>query len=264
MLIFTLMFFGLSFSANAQFLKNLKKQVVEKTQNAIIDKTANKVAESVSDKISDQISGAVDNALGADWGEMMGSMGKVKDIETLPASYSFDYIYSMKMITDDGEFPMDYYLSKSGSYMGAKFSNASDITMVFDDQNKALIAIVGDNVIATEMDIDSDLDSIDSISQQNVKITDLPNKTFLGYDCVGKHIESEEYNMTIYVTKDTSVSFANMFNNKYSKMPKQMNFTSNNEGMVMHAEIIDKSKADYKVNIECTAFDKTEFIIKTR
>lgn len=256
-------FLGLSLNVEAQFLKNLKKQILDKTTEAIIDKTANKVADSVSDKVSDQIAGTVDGALGADWGDIMSQIGSVKDIETLPASYNFDYIYSLNMVTDEKDLPVDYYLSSNNSYMGAKFNFANDITMVFDEENKALITFVGDKAIATEMSIPNDVES-DEVA--NVKITNLPNKTFLGYDCVGRLVENDEYKMTVYVAKDTEVSFSKIFNNSHSKMPKQMKISADgfDDGMVMYAEVIDKTKKGASVTINCTAFDKTELTIKTR
>lgn len=265
-LIFTMIFLGLSINADAQFLKNLKKQVVDKTKEAIIDKTANKVSESISDKVSDQVSGAIDNALGANWEDIIGPIGNAKDIESLPATYSFDHIYSLNMKTGEGEFPVDYYLSNNSSYMGAKFNVANNMMMVFDEENKALITILDGRAFATELSLDVETDDINSDGSEKYEITNLPNKTFLGYDCIGRLIENDEYKISIYFAPSTEVSFAKVFNSRYSKMPKQMDLSSSNaqDGMVMYSEIIDKTKNNSTVTMICTAFDKTDLVINTR
>lgn len=265
-LILTTMLCALSFSVEAQFLKNLKNQVIERSKEAIIDKTANKVAESVSEKVSDQIAGSINKALGESWGELMGPIGSIKDIETLPASYSFDYIYSLKISTTEGELPIDYYLSKSKPYMGAKFNLANDMTMIFDDENKALITFIGDKAIATELKID-DIDiNPEEHKADNYKISNLPNKTFLGYNCIGRLIENDEYKMTVYLAENTEASFANMFNSRHAKLPKQMKTASGNakDGMLMYAEVTDKTRNNANSTMECTAFEKSDKVIKTR
>lgn len=267
-ILFSLLIFGISFNAEAQFLKQLKKQVIDRSKEAIIDKTANKVADDVSDKVSDQLSGAISNALGSSMEGMEGiiaPLGKMKDIESLPATYNFDYIYSMKMNTDEGgEMLIDYYLNKSKPYMGVKISASGDIIMVFDDQNKALVTKLGDKTIATALSYDEDIETDDN-TLADYKITKLPNKTFMGRDCIGRLIENDLHSMTVYIDTKSDASFGNMFNSKHAKVPANMKTIYGAEsGLVMYAEMNDKTDSNPKVTLECTNFGKTDMTIKTR
>lgn len=267
-LIFTLLFCGLSLNVDAQFLKDLKKQVVDRSKNAIINKTADKVADNISDKVSDQISGSINNVLGANWGDLMGPIGNVKDIESLPDSYIFDYIYSLNMTSNEGEIPIDYYLNKSKPYMGAEFKMNGGMTMVFDNENNAMITLVGGRAIATEIPT-IDIKDVDIPEEGEYKIVNLPNKTFLGYDCVGRLVEDDESKITIYIAQNTEMSFADMFKSNHIKIPKQMKLTPINDmngmnGMLMYAEVVDKTNKGSKAILECVAFNKTDKTIKIR
>lgn len=258
---FIVLFYSISFGMQAQFLKNLKNKVIEKSKDAIIEKTATKVSDDVSEKVSNQIAGAVNSVMSANIEDIMGSVGKTKDMSSLPKEYSFDYLYSLKISMAEGEMPMDYYLSESNAYMGARFNGKADMTMIFDSQNNALITVFGDNAMATELAIDSELED----ETIDYKISNLPNKTFLGYDCIGRLVETDELTMTMYIRPMSKMNFGQMFNNKFTKMPNQMKMMGDKEaGIVMYAEITDKQKKNTKTTLECTAFEKSKKVIKIR
>ncbi len=259
---------GISHS-NAQFLNKLKKRVLEKTEELVIDKTADKVADKAADKTGE----AMDKLLNPDFGSIMNPMGKKVDMSKLPASYNFDYRYAMKMKTKEGAVDMDYYLSKTEPYMGMKMSIGEDkkmnMSMVFDEGNKALFTYVNGMAMATEMDLSNTVDDEDLDMYNDYTFKELPNRQFLGYDCIGREMENDEYKFTIYIAPNMEAGFGNMFKSQHANIPPSMQkFSKEYEnGLMMYMEMVDK-KGDKKKNsnatMECVAFEPTDLVIKTR
>lgn len=260
--------FGISHS-NAQFLNKLKKRVMEKTEALVIDKAADKVAVKAADKTGE----AMDKLLNPDFGSIMNPMGKKVDMSKLPASYNFDYRYAMKMKTEEGEIGMDYYLSKTEPYMGVKMIMSEDknmsMSMVFDEGNKTLFTYVNGMAMATEMDLSDAVDEEDMDMYNDYTFKELPNREFLGYDCIGREMENDEYKFTIYIAPDMEAGFGNMFKSKHANIPPSMQkFSKEYEnGLMMYMEMVDKmgkKKKNTNATMECVAFEPTNLVISTR
>lgn len=260
--------FGVSHS-NAQFLNKLKKRVMEKTEDLVIDKAADKVADKAADKTGE----AMDKLLNPDFGSMMNPMGKKVDMSKLPASYNFDYRYAMIMRTQEGEIGMDYYLSKTEPYMGVKMNMGQDknmnMSMVFDEGNKTLFTYVNGMAMATEMDLSDTVDKEDVDMYKDYTFKELPNREFLGYDCIGREMENDEYKFTIYIAPNMEAGFGNMFKSKHANIPPSMQkFSKEYEnGLMMYMEMVDKKgkkKKNTNAIMECVAFEPTDLVINTR
>ena len=260
--------FGVTHS-NAQFLNKLKKRVLEKTEELVIDKAADKVADKAADKTGE----AMDKLLNPDFGSMMNPMGKKVDMSKLPASYKFDYRYAMKMSTQDGTIDMDYYLNKTEPYMGMKMFMGEDknmnMSMVFDEGNKTLFTYVNGMAMATEMDLSDAVDEEDTDMYKDFTFKELPNRQFLGYDCIGREMENDEYKFTIYIAPDMEAGFGNMFKSKHANIPPSMQkFSKEYEnGLMMYMEMVDKknkNKKNLTATMECVAFEPTNLVINTR
>ncbi len=262
--------FGVS-QSKAQFLDKLKKRVLEKTEELVIDKAADKVADKAADKTGE----AMDKLLNPDFGSLMNPMGNKVDMSKLPASYKFDYRYAMKMSTQEGTIDMDYYLNKTEPYMGMKMFMGKDkntnMSMVFDEGNKALVTYVNGMAMATEMDLNDTADE-DADMYKDFTFKELPNRQFLGYDCIGREMENDEYKFTIYIAPNMEAGFGNMFKSEHANIPPSMQkFSKEYEnGLMMYMEMVDKknkknkNKKHSSATMECVAFEPTDLVIKTR
>ena len=259
--------FGIS-QSNAQFLKKLKERVLEKTEEVIVNKAADKVADKAADKTGE----AMDKLLNQDFGKLMSPVGKQVDMSKLPASYGFDYRYAMKMKTQEGEIDMDYYLSKTEPYMGMKMNMGEDknmnMSMVFDEANKTVFTYVGGMAVATEMDLSNAVEE-DADMYNDYTFKELPNRMFLGYDCIGREMENDEYKFTIYIAPDMEAGFGYMFKSQHANIPPSMQkFSKEYEnGLMMYMEMVDKknkNKKNSNATMECVAFELTDLVIDTR
>ena len=249
------------FSAEAQFLKEIRDRAIERSKDVIIGKTAEKAAEKTGN--------AMDKLPNPDFSGFMNRTGKKVDMASLPESYWFDYLYSLKMTTKEGEILFDYYLNPSEPYMGAKINMGMEMSMVLDEGNKVLFTYGDGMPIATEMDLTDELDEEEMQTDHNYTFKELPNRQFLGYDCIGREMENEEYKFIIYIAPDMEAGFGNMFKSDHANIPPAMQkFSSEYEnGLMMYMEMEDKKNKKRKntsATMECVAFEPTELVINTR
>ena len=247
--------------SKAQFLKKLKQRVLEKTEQMVIEKATDKAADKTGD--------AMDKLLNPDFGSLMSPMGKKVDMSKLPDAYNFDYRYALKMTTKEGTIDFDYYLSKTQPYMGAKMNMGADMTIVFDEANKTMLTNVNGMTMATEMDMSNVADKEDADMYNDYTFKELPNRQFLGYDCVGREMENPNYKFTVYIAPDMEAGFANMFKSQHANIPPAMQkFSKDYEnGLMMYMEMVDKKnnkKKNTTATMECVAFEPTNLVIKTR
>src|SRR5690554_1236266 len=131
-------------TVEAQFLNRLKKKVIERAENVIIDKAADKAAESTAKTMDKVLNPKLDDIFNVGGGKMV-------DLSELPPEYNFDYLYRLKMTTDEGELEMDYLLSKNENYFGARTEMSPDMLMVFDTDKNLIVMKMGDSVIARQL-----------------------------------------------------------------------------------------------------------------
>ena len=252
--------FGVSHS-NAQFLKILKDRTLNKAKNIVIEKA--------SDKAADKTGEAMDKILNQDFSKFMTPGGNKVDMSKLPASYKFDYRYALKMTTQAGDIDFDYFLSKTEPYMGVKMNMGMDMSIVFDEGNKTIFTYVNGMPIATEMDLSNAVSEDDKNMYNNYTFKELPNRKFLGYDCVGREMENDEYKFTVYIAPNMEAGFGNMFKSEHANIPPAMQKFSQEykNGLMMHMVMVDKKnnkKKNTSATMECVAFEPSNLVINTR
>jgi hypothetical protein len=247
--------------ANAQLLREIKNRAIERSKDVIVGKTAEKAAEKTSQ--------AMDKLLNPDLSKLTNPAGKKVDISSLPETYHFTYLYRLKMNTSEGDIEFDYYLNPNEAYMGAKMNMGMDMTMVFDEGNNVMITMVNGMPIATEMDPDEGFEEDELNLLNDYSITELPNREFLGYDCIGRQMENDDYKFIVYIAPEVEAGFGNVFKSDLANMPPAMQATAKEyeNGLMMYMEMHDKKNKKRKNTsgtMECLAFEPAEMVIRTR
>ncbi|SDD78632.1 hypothetical protein SAMN04488104_10616 [Algoriphagus faecimaris] len=252
--------------AEAQFLKNLKKRVEERTKEVIEYKTA--------DKAGQMTENALDKILNPNLEGLMkgGGKGMSVDASELPDNYIFEYRYAMKMSTSSGEMQFDYFLNPNESYLGYKMDMGMDLFSIIDEERKVIVNYIDGNPIATSMDIaeNMDIEEDEYLEDfQNFTLTELPNKEFLGYDCIGREMENEQYKFTVYFATDMPANFDNVFNNTQTNLPPELQRFAEDypNSLMMYMEMEDKEnkgKKNGSATMECVAFESYEYTISNR
>lgn len=253
-------FFGQS--VNAQFLDKLKKNVEQKVEQTVINKT--------SDKASQKTGDAIDKLFNQKIGEQK---GKKITPDNVPESFSFEYQYRLTMTTVQSKSKMnlDYFLKPGENYMGVKMNQGQEIFMIMEGQSNINYMFMnsGGNKIATATAIDGDdIIEDDTINYEDYTITDLPNKTFLGYDCKGKQMENSEYVFKMYFTNEAPVSFNDVFKMDTDRIPEAIKrqFDGSENATMMYMEMkdkVNKGKRNTSGTIECTLLEPSNFTFNT-
>ncbi len=246
---------------SAQLLREIKNRAIERSKDVIVAKAANKAAEKTGE--------AMDKLLNPDFSKLTNPAGKKVDMSKLPDAYHFTYLYRLKMTTSEGDIDFDYYLNPDESYMGAKINMGMDMSMVFDEGNNVLLTFVNGMPIATELDSGEAFDDEDLDIYNDYTITELPNREFLGYDCIGRQMENDEYKFIMYIAPDVEAGFGNVFKTDLAKMPPAMQATAKEyeNGLMMYMEMHDKKnkrKKNTSGTMECLAFEPAELVIRTK
>lgn len=267
-LIFTVLIFAFcGNNLNAQFLNKLRKNLEEKVEQKVIEKTSDKAAEKTEKTLDKTLEKILEPQFGGD------KKSKKITPQNVPASFEFEYQYQLKMTTIQSKtnLNMDYYLKPGATYMGIKMNQGQEIFMIMDGETNInyMFMNMGANKIATATSIDGDdLIEQESVDYEGYTISDLPNKTFLDYDCKGKKMESDEYVFIMYFAEDGPISFNDVFKTDTDRVPKAIkdHFKEGERVTMMYMEMkdkVNKGKKNTSGTIECTLLEPTSFMFDT-
>lgn len=235
----------------AQFLKKLGKQVQQKVENTAVEKTSNKAAEETS-KSMDEVFDV--NPFGT------GNQKKADPIG-VANSYDFTWKYSLKMTSKEGEMVFDYYLKPDASYFGFTSATMENMFTVMDNGNKVTVMFMqsqGNNVgLVTSMPDDLDLEETKDESEK-FTFKPLPDKTINGYHCKGVQATNDEFEIQMYFTNETEVSFDDIYKNQQTKIPVQLKNYFKPDDRVLMISMDMKSLTNKKndAHMECVGLEK--------
>lgn len=247
---------------HAQFLDKLNKKVEKRVEQTVIDKTADKAAQKTSK--------SMDKVFEPNLGGM--NSGKKVTPTDVPGSFNFEYRYRMTMTTNQGQkMDMDYFLKPDSPYLGVKMNQGMEMFMVMDgDKNiNYMFMESGGNKMATATSLDAaDITDTEEYDMSDYTVTDLPNKTFLGYTCEGKKMENDDYVFTIYYTNDAELSFNDIFKTNPERIPDAVKsqFEGVEGALMMYMDVHDKKNKGKKSTsgtMECTVLEPTNFSFNT-
>ena len=244
-------------SMNAQFLKKLKEKVERKVENTVTENISNKAAKEA------------DKTLNNMWESNLGSsmqLGNQVDYANIPDSYKFSWKYDMTIETREGATDLTYLFEEGAGYLGTLINQEDNkIIMVFDPSRNLNLIYMANNkskmVMGSEISITPE--EVEELSDyEQMKITEIGKKEILGYDCTGYRMENEEYIVTSYLTNDTNLNFANMFQSKGNpKIPKSVDaewFKKHSDGLMLEMEMISKKNTKDNMKLYCTALSKQD------
>lgn len=238
-------------TAHAQFLKKLQKRVEQKVENAVIEKAA--------DKATEKATKSMDKAF--DINPFGGSKEKA-DPSLVADAYDFTWKYSLKMTTKDGEIVFDYYLKPDTSYFGFTSAVMESMFTVMDNTNKVTVMFMeaeGNNIGMVNQMPELDIEEANKESDQ-FKFEVLPDKTINGYHCKGVKATNEDYEMVMYFTNETEVSFDDIYKNKTTKIPAQLKdyFDPNDKVLMISMDMKNLKKKNENATMECIGLEEVQ------
>jgi len=275
--------FIFSDSADANFLKKLKKQAQDAVERGILKKTDEVVSEE-TDKALDGATGggaeeketaaATPNSapLGQPANPTMSGMNPFGSGEApahLPDTYAFDWEFKTKINIegkrkkDNSELAMSYFINEDKDYYAVEYEgeelkkSGGKATMIFDFKSKAMVMLSEYNGQKMAMHTEIKDPSKQAIEEKDRNYTykEIGTKKILGYECYGMQIENKDSIVTMYFTLDAPVNFSAFFAFSSKAAPKgfsdpQLFDVLKEESLLMEMEMVDKKG---KQNMQMTA-----------
>lgn len=246
-------------TTQAQFFKKLKEKVERKVEHVVTENISNKAANEANKSLNKMWETNLKNSpipMGAN---------RV-DISEVPQSYNFGWEYQLSMETNKENLDMVYLLEEDAPYFGMRVPRAEGMFMVLDMDRKLSVMYFtsGKNNFISASKIE---DLVDFEEEENpykdTEITKIGTKNILGYDCQGYETETEEHKITFYVTNDAPISFANMYSDDKSNIPKGWNtdWLEDSDALMMEMQMTDKKNPKDSVSMRCTSLEKKSFSI---
>lgn len=247
-------------TAEAQFLKKLQKKIEDKVEKKVID--------NVSDKAAAETEKSLNKMWEMDLSSLpMGGMGERVDPAEIPASYNFDWKYTMNMHTTEGEMDMTYLLKEDSPHFGMQLPNVPGMFMVMDGEKQMMVMFMDSEgskmLTATKLDPASLEASETENPYENAEMKEIGSKEIMGYHCKGYQTETPEHVFTFYVTDEAGVSFSDIFKANQKNAPKGFNpdWFKDGKALMMEMDMKDKNDPSKNVSMTCTQLEKTNFTL---
>lgn len=264
--------FLFSTNSQGQFLKKLGKKVEDRVENTVINKTSNKAGKETG-KAVDKVLEPETNTEKSTKKTKKTTKKSKKNKSTsqnFSSSYDFDYQYRLTVTTSKEKMDIDYFLKPNASYMGTKMNQGIEMFMVMDGDANSIYMFMetAGRKIATSTSLGGN-DIINSSNRDDdYTITDLPPKTIMGYKCLGKQMENDEYVIEMYYTTEAEVSFNEVFKSNNDQIPDAMKAHLNDVdgGLMMYMDMVDKKnkgKKSTNTTMECTMLEPNNFTFNT-
>jgi len=253
-----------STTTQAQFVKKLKNRVKEKVENRVIEKVSDEAAQK-ADRQMDKVFDAKINPFPMS-GERLSK-------EDLPAGYSFDYLYEVKIETRKDEMNIKYYLKENQQYFGADMEMEANesMFMVYDIPQEVTLMYMeseGQKLVTA-----INLKGLDKLIEKEAKksklvYTKIPGKNILGYDCQGLRAEDDKYIMEYYfATNVGGPSFSNVWKMDKNNVPQGFDITmidgDPEKALMMEMNMTGKKNKKHNTKMTCVKYEPASLSIQT-
>ena len=88
----------------------------------------------------------------------------------------------------------------------------------------------------------------------------LPDKIINGYKCKGVKATNEDYEMVMYFTNETEVSFDDIYKNKTTKIPVQLKdyFDPNDKVLMIYMDMKNLKNKKQSATMECIGLEQVK------
>ncbi|WP_370480267.1 DUF4412 domain-containing protein [Tamlana flava] len=293
--LFILIALALTFNAEAQFLKKLKKKAEQAAERTVLRKTDEVVSQKTEKTIDDVTEGNQDeenkentssttnqtnntssgnNTTRTQSPNMNPLMGSGKNAaKNLPDTYAFDWEFKTIMRTSENEeMNMDYLIKPDASYFGMQMSSKEYQQMEFmcivvDSETETSATFMNANGQKMAMISKHPNDLMKNEKENKFSYKEIGTKKILGYECYGIEIEDADYIGTIYFTLDAPINFRALFENSKST-PKGFDpallQVLKEEALIMEMDFKHKKKKKQNFTMTAQSLEKKKTVINTK
>ncbi|MBR9855716.1 MAG: DUF4412 domain-containing protein [Algicola sp.] len=289
-------FLAISYSAEAQFLKKLKKKAENAVERTILNRTDEEVSKGTDNAIDSITKGGKGKkkkkSVPKNIGETEKNLDSTKQqnkakeaamqkkmagllggggLKGIPDIYKFSYRATMKITSQKEDTEIHYWMEPGQRYFGNKYDQGQTNSItVMDMENQAMVMFNDDGERKTAMKIPSSKKMMEKLTKkmeeknqkamEDIKITPIADKTILGYRCKGYQITSKDGISKVWITNETPVGYLGGIANAENLPSSILPLGENTMFMEMQFESAKKKKDNF--SMVCTELKEEEMIIR--
>ena len=286
---------AITYSAEAQFFKKLKKKAENAVERTIMNRTDEEVSKGTDNAIDSITKGGkgkknkkdapknigeteknIDStkqqnkAKEAAMQKKMAGLFGGSDLKGVPEVYEFSYKATMKISSQKDETEIQYWMEPGQRYFGNKYDEGQTNSItVMDMENQAMVMFNDDRERKTAMKIPSSKKMIEKLAKkmeeknqkamEDIKITPIADKVILGYVCKGYQITSKDGISKVWITNETPVGYLGGIANAENLPSSILPLGENTMFMEMQFESAKKKKDNF--SMVCTELKKESMSI---
>lgn len=286
---------AITYSAEAQFFKKLKKKAENAVERTIMNRTDEEVSKGTDNAIDSITKGGKGKKNKKDAPKNIGEteknidstkqQNKAKeaakqkkmaglfggsDLKGVPEVYEFSYKATMKISSQKDETEIQYWMEPGQRYFGNKYDEGQTNSItVMDMENQAMVMFNDDGERKTAMKIPSSKKMIEKLAKkmeeknqkamEDIKITPIADKVILGYVCKGYQITSKDGISKVWITNETPVGYLGGIANAENLPSSILPLGENTMFMEMQFESAKKKKDNF--SMVCTELKKESMSI---
>ncbi|MAO18041.1 DUF4412 domain-containing protein [Muricauda ruestringensis] len=274
---------AITYSAEAQFFKKLKKKAENAVERTIMNRTDEEVSKGTDNAIDSITKGGkgkknkkdapknigeteknIDStkqqnkAKEAAMQKKMAGLFGGSDLKGVPEVYEFSYKATMKISSQKDETEIQYWMEPGQPYFGNwhKEGTMNSIT-VMDMENQAMVMFTDDGKQKMAMKIPAGKKTIEKLTKkmeeknkqaaEDIKVVPIAGKTILGYHCEGYQITSKDGISKVWVTNETPVGYLGGIANTEGLPSSVLPIGENTMFMEMQFESAKKKKDNFSM-----------------
>ncbi|NVN16803.1 DUF4412 domain-containing protein [Muricauda sp. HICW] len=276
-------FLAISYSAEAQFLKKLKKKAENAVERTILNRTDEEVSKGTDNAIDSITKGGKgkkkkksdpknigeteknldstkqqNQAKEAAMQKKMAGLFGGSNLKGVPDVYEFSYRATMKITTQKDESYIHYWMEPGQRYFGNRYNDGKTNSItVMDMENQAMVMFTDDGAQKMAMKMPAGKKTIEKLtkkmeekgnnSKEAIKVVPIAGKTILGYHCEGYQITSKDGISKVWVTNEAPVGYLGGIANTEGLPSSVLPIGENTMFMEMQFESAKKKKDNFSM-----------------
>jgi hypothetical protein len=182
----------------------------------------------------------------------------IPDVANVPETYSFTWGYDLSVEVNGKKIDMTYHIEPGTSYYGRSMEIFASMIEVTDVGRNFEFKIFGKSARLAPYN-----EPRKKVLKSSYRYTKLPDKTILGYRCIGLKAETDNEEAIIYFTNEAEAAYPELYKQLriHNMVIALADYGFTDKSLLMLSDVTLKKKEGHAV-ITCTRFEKQPLVLQ--
>jgi hypothetical protein len=174
-------------------------------------------------------------------------------------TYPFTWQYDLSIEVNGQKLPMSYHIEPGASYYGRSMELFPNVIEVTDVGRKLEFKTIGKTAKLSAYEEKPDK----KVPKSRYKYTRLPEKTILGYRCIGLKAETDSEVAIIYFTNEAEAAYPELYKQLrvHNLVISLADYGFTDKSLLMLSDVTLKNKTGRAI-ITCTRFEQKPVVLR--